>query len=175
MSTEWLLWMDIITTGDDVLFDKILKINCKLTNFELTIDIDMEPLYVHCDIQDLYNVVRKSDVFDYKLSNMCLSSELTIHMAEKNIVMWLHQNIIKFTQSKIEIYLAGDTTDKNRQFIKNYMPYLGKNLSEQHYVDIMPLRIMCKNFSNQIYEMRPMNNIIEEYRFYKTYFINRSD
>ena len=171
---EWLLWVDIETTGLDADKDQILQIACILTDFHLTIQHTFGQLTIH---QPEYNLENWNPwcVEQHTKSNLVdevRMSKTTLAETEKSILGWLNS----YLAVKDTIYIAGNSVHFDKQFLYKHMPMLSKRLSHR-IMDVTSFALVCKHTSPEVYMNRPhksyshtaLQDILEsiaEYRYY---------
>lgn len=176
---DWLLWVDIETTGLDPNEDKILQLACVLTNCQdEKIHYKQEFTFYH-DEGTLLKMSEwcKEQHFKSGLVYDVLQSSWTIEDVERKIILILNQHLtIRDT-----VYLAGNSVHFDKSFISRLMPLLAKRCSHR-IVDVSSLAIICKHLAPNLYENRPdkshehtaMADIMEsiaEYTYYKATFL----
>lgn len=177
--SEWILWIDLETSGLDPLKDKILQIACIISNYDLSIQYFIPELNINCDNKTLE-----------QMSNWCiqthgksgvllksLSSTVGIYDGESSILAFINQHLgIRDT-----VVLAGNSVHFDKEFIRHHMPRLHDRLHHR-ILDVSSLALVCKNANPNVYNLRPqkqyghtaMNDIFEsivEYQYYLGNFI----
>lgn len=174
---DWLLWIDIETTGLDAHKDNILQIACMLTNFENdTIHYKLE-YTIKQDQQTLddMNEWCKKQHTESGLTERVINSTLRLIDAEKHIILCLNQHMTV----RDTLYIAGSSVHFDKKFIDQHMPDLSSRLSHR-IIDVSTLAILCKHLAPDIYEGRPVKKhehtamqdileTLEEYNYYKPY------
>lgn len=171
---EWLLWIDIETTGLDIEKSKIIQIACVLTNFDLSIENIIPEITINCEESDLLlmdewckNQHSKSGLLD-----KVKTSKININQAEETILTILNQNV----SIKDKIYIAGNSVHFDKKFIDFYMPKLSKFLSYR-IVDVSSFSIVYRNIFPKMHSNRPLKKLchtaqqdifesMEEYKYY---------
>lgn len=179
---DWLLWVDIETSGLNVENDYILQLACILTNFKDTvIHYKQEFTFGHDKfILDNMSEWCQKQHAESGLIERVLESTLQLQEAEKQILMNMNLHLT----IRDKLYLAGNSVHFDKKFIDKHMPVLSSRLSHR-IIDVSTVAILCKNLAPEIYEFRPtkmhchtaMQDILEsmnEYRYYRTCFINCS-
>jgi oligoribonuclease len=176
---DWLLWVDIETTGLDLDTDVILQLACLLTNFDASNHTFIKEYTIACDAQTLTLMdewCTKTHT-ESGLYKAALDSTTTIEQAESNIIAALNCSISLHDK----LYIAGNSVHFDKKFIDKYLPTLSSRLSHK-IVDISSIGLLCKNFADLLYTRRPLKKYdhtalsdilesIEEYKYYKTYFL----
>ncbi len=179
---DWMLWVDIETTGLNPDTDKILQIAYVLTNFDLTVVHHFTEITLHCEQQFLEQMDDwcKSTHTNNGLLNLVTNSTLTITEAETEIIM----NINSILGIRDKMFLSGNSVHFDKSFLKNHLPKLHDRLSHQ-IVDVSSLGLICKNIHPKIWSFKPqklychtalsdINESISEYEFYLTCFLNKN-
>jgi oligoribonuclease len=171
---EWLLWVDIETTGLDVDACVVLQIACVLSNFELSVQYNLPELTIGCT-QDLLDNMDEWCLHHHKKSGLyerALESDLSIREAEQQIVSLLNLNV----GLNDKTYLAGNSIHFDRRFIDRYLPVLSKRLSYQ-MVDVTAIGLVCKHAQPNVYANKPhktfahtaaadIHESMSEYKYY---------
>jgi len=171
---EWLLWIDVETTGLDAERHAILQIACVLTDFAVTI----QHIFGQSTIRQPNLVLQNWDPWciehhtKSKLLDEVKSSATTLIDAEKSIVNWLNS----FLTVKDVLYIAGNSVHFDKQFIDKHMPMLSRRLSYR-VVDITSFALVCRHINPDFYDKRPkkeyhhtaLHDIIESIAEYKYY------
>ena len=167
---EWLLWLDIETTGLDVDKCVVLQVACVLSNFDLSVQYNLSELTI--------NVLDNMDewcVHHHKKSGLytrALESDLSIEEAEKQVVALLNLNV----GLNDKTYLAGNSIHFDKRFIDRYLPILSKRLSYQ-MVDVTAIGLVCKHAQPTVHANKPLktyahtavadiNESMMEYKYY---------
>jgi oligoribonuclease len=171
---EWLLWVDIETTGLDPEKDAILQIACILTDFHLTIQHTFGQRTLHqSDLNfDNWNPWCVEQHTKSKLIDDMKMSQTTLTEAEISILCWLNS----YVAVKDILYVAGNSVHFDKRFIDKHMPMLSKRLSHR-IVDVTSFALVCKQTSPEVYDKRPqkahnhtaLEDVLEsiaEYRYY---------
>lgn len=171
---EWLLWIDIETTGLCPSKDKILQIACVLTTFDLSINHTFPELTLSCDNAILISMdpwcLKTHD--ESGLLDKVVISDIDIQAAENNIISIINQHI----GLKDKLYIAGNSVHFDKHFIDHHMPQLANRLSHK-IVDVSSFELVYRNLFKNIHDNSPkkqythtaLNDIlesIEEYRHY---------
>jgi oligoribonuclease len=176
---EWMLWVDIETTGLDAQNDQILQIACILTSCEDDHQFFTEE-YTFNHVQhtlDNMNEWCKKQHKESGLYDQVLCSTCNLHDVEKHIVISLNQHLKVMDR----VYLAGNSVHFDKKFIDYHMPLLSARLSHR-IIDVSTIAILCSNIAPSLYINRPqkmhnhtaMEDILEsirEYKYYKTVFL----
>lgn len=176
---EWLLWLDIETTGIDIDSCKILQIACVLTNMTLDVEHIFGEITIKYNQDDLQNM----DEWCLKthtesgLLDKVKTSTFNIDDTEKCILLWLNNHV----SSKDVIYLAGNSVHFDKNFINKYMTNLSSRLNYR-IIDVSSVSLLCKNLNNSIYLNKPKKQLnhtalsdilesLEEMRYYTREFL----
>ena len=176
---EWLLWLDLETTGLNPDNCKILQIACILTNMSLDTEHVFGEINLNCDTE----ILEKMDEWCIKthtssgLIEKVKQSIFNIEDSEKSIFIWLDKHV----STKDTIYLAGNSVHFDKMFINKYMPMLTKRLSYR-ILDVSGISLLCKNINKDIYLSKPKKNLnhtalsdiiesLDEMRYYKKNFL----
>lgn len=180
---DWILWVDIETTGLDAQNDHILQIACVLTDFENTVHYKQE-FTIGYDVQTLQRVMSewcKKQHAESGLSERVLNSTFQLKDAEKQIILCINQHL----KVRDTVYIAGNSVHFDKKFIDHHMPLLSTRLSHR-IIDISTISILCKNLAPEIYKGRPVKEhnhtaiqdiveTVQEYTYYKTTFMRYTD
>lgn len=175
---NWLLWVDIETTGLDPSNCKILQVACMLSSFDLQIKKALTEFTLTCDKQSLDKMdswcktTHTNSGLLYHVNN----SVLTIEDVENSILNILNCNV----SIKDNIYLAGNSVHFDKKFIEVYMKRLYSRLSHR-ILDVSSIGLLLSSINNTLYENRPVKKYehtassdilesIEEYNFYLRHF-----
>jgi oligoribonuclease len=180
---EWLLWIDIETTGLEPDTNKILQIACVLSTHNLDIVHILPEITLSCDISTLQHMGpwcmdthTKSGLF-----KAVLNSSFSLTEAEKTLLYHLNHYIA--LQDKV--YIAGNSVHFDKKFIDKHMPQLSRRLSHQ-ILDVSSIGIACKHFNNKVFQARPTKahnhtakadilESIHEYKYYVDSFLKIKD
>jgi oligoribonuclease len=178
---DCLVWIDIETTGLDVERCKIIQISCMLSDFNATTIIRKEEINIFCedDILCLMDDWCKQTHTESGLIEKVKTSNITLQQAEESLLEFIN----RYTKDDIILYIAGNSVHFDKKFIDHSFPTLSKRLNHR-IIDITSIALLCKALNKEIYDNRPVkqythtaeNDIletIEEYRYYKRYFLNR--
>jgi len=189
--SKWIVWTNIETNGPDPLYNKILQIACILTNFETNIRYEMDPLTLHCNLQDLYKSSHVTEVTS-ELMVQCMSSKLTIGNAQRQIVEFIYGSLAKECISdigKTKLFLGGTNVYTTRLFLNEYMPELTKLLEKgANDINMASFVLICDHHCPEIKDIfgiayrrechteshKKLLQTIDEYDFYKRYCIRRT-
>jgi oligoribonuclease len=183
MTKEYLLWIDLETTGIDPLSNEILEIAYVITDFSLK-TIYHENNYVIRPKIDY-------DILLQRMDNWCLTQHKKTGLLDKiqtseyyisdvdDIIINVLNNILP---NDVVIYLAGNSVHFDKMFIDRYMIKLSKKISHR-ILDVSSFAIICKNLNCQIFNKRPLKKYrhtslsdiwesINEYAYYLDNFIN---
>ena len=173
---DWLLWIDLETTGLDPANCYILQVGCILSTMTADVHHELPQLTLHCDKSILDNMQEwcQTQHTNSGLIAEVLSSNLKIEEAELQICMHLNNHI----RIQDKVYLAGNSVHFDRSFIQRWMPRLYQRLSHR-IVDVSSLTLICKNLNPRVYEFRPLKSYahtafsdiresIREYQYYIT-------
>jgi oligoribonuclease len=174
---EWLLWIDIETTGLDPMNCNILQVACMLSSVDLEIQKSLTEYTIKCDktILDNMNEWCKNTHNNSGLLKNVNNSMLSLIEVENSILNILNCNV----SLKNKIYLAGNSVHFDKKFIEHHMKRLYSRLSHR-IVDVSSLGIVLSNLDNNICNKRPikkykhtaesdLSESIEEYKFYLSY------
>ncbi len=178
---DWLLWVDIETTGLEPEHDVILEIACVLTNFSNDKYYFVNNFVIHQskEILDSMNEWCKTKHNTSNLVQRVMASTLTEREVEEQIIMSINHHV-KVVDT---VYIAGNSVHFDKSFIKHHMPSLYNRLSHR-IVDISSIAILCKNLARELYENRPTKQYthtatqdifesMEEYKYYKKVLIKK--
>jgi oligoribonuclease len=168
---EWLLWIDIETSGLDVDHHNILQIACILTDFHLTIQHVFGQITIKQPLDKWDPWCIEQHTASGLMSDV-QNSTTTLADAERSIIGWLNS----FLAVKDTVYIAGNSVHFDKRFIDKYMPMLASRLSYK-IVDVTSLGIVCKHIDRAWYDKRPekryshtaLADIIESTKEYKHY------
>jgi oligoribonuclease len=171
---DWMLWVDIETTGLNVHNDQILQIACVLTNFE-----DDNPVYtVEYTIKHDQHILDNMDEWCTKqhkksgLYDRVLRSTFLLQDVERQIVLGLNHHL----KVMDNVYFAGNSVHFDKKFIDYHMPLLSSRASYR-IIDVSTIAILCRNLAVDVYKNRPvktynhtaMQDILESIKEYKYY------
>ena len=173
---DWLLWVDIETTGLNPQTDHILEIAYVLTDFTLTKYYTFPELTIQ---HDLKNLVMDTWCFETHTQSGLLNKvqqSITSLMDAENTMLTL---INSYLTIQDKLHIAGNSVHFDKKFIDVFMKRLSKRLSHR-IVDVSTLAIVTKNLKPNIYEQRPQkryfhtaqNDILESIQEYKYYMNN---
>lgn len=177
---EWLLWVDIETTGLDYQNDSILQIACILTDFKLNTKHIFQEFTLNSDTTKMndwcFKQHRKSGLVD-----RVAQSTMTLQEAEKSIIHQINTHL----SVRDTLYIAGNSVHFDKKFIDIHMPMLASRLSHR-VVDVTSIGLSCKHLNREVYMRSPfkfhehtaMGDIlesIEEYKYYSEEFFNTKD
>lgn len=180
---EYLLWLDIETTGLDPLKNEIIELAYVLTDFSLK-QIYNENHYIIKPLTTYESMLNNIDSWSLRnhTSNGLLlkskTSEISIFDVEKDIIYQLN----KIVTNNSLIYLAGNSVHFDKLFINHYMKNLSNKLSHR-ILDVSSFAIVCKNIKGGVYDKRPFKKYkhtalsdiwesINEYAYYIENFLN---
>lgn len=177
---EWLLWLDLETSGLDSDTSDILQVAFALTNFDLSITHGFHEYTIYQDKSIIDNMDpwcrdqhMKSGLLDH-----VFKSEHSIIDAENAILRLLNsEKAVKDT-----VYIAGNSVHFDKKFVDRYMKRLSKMLSYR-IVDVSTLSIIFKNTQSDIYLNKPhkrflhtalsdIEESVNEYSYYLTQLDN---
>jgi oligoribonuclease len=177
---EWLLWIDIETTGLDADKDKIIQIACVLTDFSLNIKHILPEIVLSCDQNTLNNMDDWCKKHHQQILEQVQSSCITCKDAEDQIIMFINSHVAL----QDSIYIAGNSVHFDKHFIKKRMPTLHTRFSHR-IVDVSTLALILRNECPEYYQKRPikkyhhtsMSDILESVAEYEYYLqlIQRSE
>lgn len=176
---DWLLWIDLETTGLDPSNCHILQVGCILSTAKAEVCYELPQLTLSCEqsvIDNMEEWCQKQHTTSGLIAEV-LTSNLTVQQAEAQICMHLNN----YVRVQDKVYLAGNSVHFDRSFIQRWMPRLGQRLSHR-IVDVSSLALVCKNLNPRVYEFRPQKSYahtatldiresIREYQYYLTNFI----
>jgi len=188
MNNEFLLWLDIETSGLDPLKHEIIQIAYILTDFSITKVYDKKEYII--------NPIDPYDLLISKMDTWCLLHHSKNGILEKvkdstdsesliNIENKILESLNSLLPNNSVIYLAGNSVHFDKMFINHYMKKLSDKLSHR-ILDVSSFAIMCKNLNPILYEKKPtkeynhtalsdIQESIQEYKFYMKYFINLNE
>lgn len=179
---EWMLWVDIETTGLDAQEDQILQIACILTSCKDDNQVYSIEYTINHDQHTLDNMSEwcKKQHKESGLYDQVLRSNCQLQDVEKHVILCLNQHL----KVMDKVYLAGNSVHFDKKFIDNHMPLLSARLSYR-IIDVSTIAILCNNIAPELYINRPqkthchtaMQDILEsikEYKYYKTVFLVNS-
>lgn len=183
MNKEYLLWIDIETTGLNPSLNEILEIAYVLTDFDLK--------NIYCEKNFIVKQKKNYDEILLNLDKWCMNQHTNSGLLKKvkeatssieDIENEILTELSKHTETKSSIYLAGNSVHFDKSFINHYM----KNLSTQisyRILDVSSFSITCKNLNGEIYDKCPLKKYkhtalsdiwesINEYAYYLENFLN---
>ena len=180
---DWLLWIDLETTGLDCNNQHILQIGCVLTNMDASHQLPMPEIILQCEKTVLDSMdawCQKQHTESGILKKVQTGSGCTLKSAEQQICLHLNNNV----RVKDNIYLAGNSVHFDKRFIEKWMPLIAGRISHR-IVDVSSIALICKNLNPSLYHFRPakahrhtaLSDITEsiyEYQYYLTTLIRTS-
>lgn len=176
---DWLLWIDLETTGLDPSSCRILQVGCILSTLTADIRYELPQLTLHCEKSILDNMQEwcQKQHNSSGLIAAALMSDMTVEQAEQQICI----HINNYVRMQDKVYLSGNSVHFDQSFIRRWMPKLAERLSHR-IVDVSSLAIICKNLNQRVYESRPLKThahtaladikeSIREYHYYITNFV----
>jgi oligoribonuclease len=176
---NWLLWIDLETTGLDVQSCHILQIACILTDFKTSIFHSLPEINIKTNDDVLQNMDSwcQNQHTNSGLIEKVNNSKTTILEAQRDIINFL----IEITKDEDIIYVAGNSVHFDKKFIDYHLPILSKKL-DYRIIDVSSIALICKNLNEELYNQRPIKKYLHtaesdllesimEYRFYKEYFL----
>ena len=181
MFSDWLVWIDIETTGLDPQTCKIIQISCMLSDFNVSTLLKFPEINIFCedDFLSLMDDWCKQTHTESGLIDKVKNSDITMQAAEEKILRFIDT----YTRNEHNLYIAGNSVHFDKKFIDHWMPNLSKRLNYR-IVDVTSIALLCKILNKGIYDTRPEKKYlhtseadilesIEEYRYYKTFFLNK--
>lgn len=180
---DWILWVDIETTGLDVERDIILQMAFILTDCKNDTVHYMREFTFPCDkskLESMNNWCKEQHTRSglYQLVSCQKGNNIDcINEAEKHIILTLNQHL----KVRDTLYFAGNSVHFDKMFITKHMPALAARASHR-IVDVSTLSILCRNLNPSVHSKRPtkqqrhtaLDDILEsidEYRYYKSTFL----
>lgn len=176
---NWLLWIDLETTGLDVQSCHILQIACILTDFNTSIFHSLPEINIKTNEQILKDMDSwcQNQHNNSGLIEKVKKSETTILDAENQIIKFLENH----TKNEDTIYIAGNSVHFDKKFIDYHLSTLSKKL-DYRIIDVSSIALICKNLNQEVYNQRPIKRYLHtaesdllesimEYRYYKEYFV----
>ena len=175
---DWLLWIDLETTGLDPSDCHILQVGCILSTMKAEVCYELPQLILYCDksvIENMDEWCKKTHTRSGLVEHVLISN-MTVEQAEQQICMHLNN----YVRVQDKVYLAGNSVHFDRSFIQRWMPRLAQRLSHR-IVDVSSFALVCKNLNPRVYEFRPVKShvhtalvdireSIREYQYYLTTF-----
>lgn len=182
MQKEYLLWIDIETTGLNPQHNEIIEIAYVLTDFSVK-EIYEENEYVLKPIISYENVLLQMDNWcktQHSNSGLLTKVKTALHSVYE-IEYYIIDIINKYKTDNSIIYLAGNSVHFDKMFINHYMKNLSKCISHR-ILDVSSFSIICKNLNYKVYDKRPLKKYkhtalsdiwesINEYIYYLENFI----
>jgi oligoribonuclease len=184
-TNEYLLWLDIETTGLDPQNNEIIELAYVLTDFKLN-NIYAENHFIIKPQTEFDNLIlnmnewcknqhSKSGLLEKVKTSICNITDV-----ENNIL-----NLLSTLEKNQKVYLAGNSVHFDKSFINQYMKNLSNKISYR-IVDVSSFAIICKNLDVDIYDKRPLKKYkhtalsdiwesINEYQYYLRNFIKYND
>lgn len=173
---DWLLWVDIETTGLNANKDYILEIACVLTNFEDD-NAHYTQEFTICHDKHILDDMSEWCRQQHTQSGLCervQKSTIQLQEAEKQIVLNINQTL----RVRDTLYIAGNSVHFDKKFIDQHMPLLAARLSHR-IIDVSTIAVLCRNLAPGLYDNRPAKKhlhtaiqdileSIEEYKYYRT-------
>jgi oligoribonuclease len=171
---DWLLWIDIETTGVDPINDKILQIAYNISSVDLSTFYQFSESILYCDETSLSNMNdwcitqhTKSGLYD-----KVQYSDISTTLIEQQILLHINSHLTV----RDTLYLAGNSVHFDKSFIQYHMPNLYKRLSHK-ILDVSSIGLLCKNLHPVIYSQKlskqnnhtassDLTESIYEYQFY---------
>jgi len=153
---EYLLWIDIETSGLDYKTQHILELAYVLTDFDVK-NIYSENNYVIKPQVSYELLISKMDQWcinqhtNSGLLQKVKASNYTLLDVENNILEILNKNIDKDSV----IYLAGNSVHFDKLFIDIYMKNLSFRISHR-ILDVSSFAIACKHLNVEKFEKKPL-------------------
>lgn len=153
---EYLLWLDIETTGLNPSQHVIIELAYVLTDFNIK-NIFKEKDYIINPDDTIENIISNMDpwcIEQHTKSNLLSKikeSKYSVEQVENLILNDLHT----FLPENSKIYLAGNSVHFDKMFLNKYMKNLSDKLSHR-ILDVSSFAIMFKNLYNEIYDKRPL-------------------
>lgn len=183
MFSDWLVWIDIETTGLDTNTCKIIQISCMLSDFNVTTLLKIPEINIFCedDVLCLMDDWCKRTHTESGLIEKVKNSNITTREAEEMIMRFIQT----YTKPEDNLYIAGNSVHFDKKFIDVWMPKLSERLNYR-IVDITSIALLCKTLNRHVYDARPVKRYshtseddilesIEEYNYYRRTFLNRYD
>jgi oligoribonuclease len=179
---DWLLWIDLETTGLDAGTDRILQVACVLSNFDVSVCYPLPQITLNCDkfTLDQMNEWCTKQHTSSGLVEEVMDSTITVEEAEGQIC--LHLNNYLRVQDKL--YLAGNSVHFDKGFIEKWMPKLAGRLSHR-IVDVSSIDLICKHLNSRAFQFKPVkmynhtaaadiHESIKEYQYFLSTFLRTS-
>lgn len=180
-SKEYILWVDLETTGLDPVDDYLLEIAAIITDFDGNRIGSPFRALVHCNVR---NAILRSDEYVKEMhekNGLWLdlwnsNSVYTLNQIEFNMSKWL-SDAVDFDKDKPIIYIGGSSVSFDRSVIAAKLPKVSSMLTYR-IVDVTSIKLMFENslgHSPKPYEdygrvdhraMDDIMNSLDEYFYY---------
>ena len=171
---DWLLWVDLETSGLDVNNCHILQIAYVLTNYNLTLCLPCKEINIKTEDYQLENMDNwcKQQHTNSGLITKIKDSNISLSKAEDEIIKFLNKNVNKTDT----LTIAGNSVHFDKKFIDVHMKKLSERLSYR-IIDVSSFSLICKSLNNNVYKNKPVKKYehtaqqdilesIDEYRYY---------
>jgi oligoribonuclease len=179
---NWLLWVDLETSGLDPNTCNILQIACILSDFESENLYELPEISISTENLILDNMDPWCQTQHTKsgLVKKVQQSQISLNQAEQTITSFIEKSV-KETDN---VYIAGNSVHFDKKFIDVYMPLLSQKLNYR-IIDVSSIALICKELNPKLYEQRPIKTYLHtsqsdllesimEYKFYKEFFLKNT-
>lgn len=173
---EWLLWIDLETTGLDSETCCILQVGCVLSDMHAQLLYELPEYNINCSQSHLngMNEWCKTTHAKSGLIDKVSQSTLNLHEVETNIIMLLNEHVALTHK----VYIAGNSVHFDKAFIKKYMPKLYGRFHHRN-LDVSAVSLFLKTKGVEIkyalvkaYRHTALADIRESMDEYKGYLKN---
>jgi oligoribonuclease len=171
---EYLLFLDIETTGINPQTDSILQVAAILTNPKADVEYFTKDFTIQCSESALQNMNEwcQQQHNSSGLCNLVRSSQISLAEAEGEIINELNYHL----GMQDTLYLAGNSVHFDKNFIGVHMPKLSARLSHR-IIDVSSIALFYKHRAPSTYQNRPkkfqnhlaladIRESIDEYKYY---------
>lgn len=171
---EWLLWIDIETTGLDIKSSSILQVACILTDMNALIRYELPEYTLYCSEDALHKMNEWCTTTHTHsgLLDKCRKSTITIKDVENKIILLLNEHVALTHK----VYIAGNSVHFDKSFIKRDMSSLYARLHHRN-MDVSSLNLYQKARGGKLPNVKTfkhtalsdINESIDEYIYYLKY------